>query len=185
MDKGRNFLCGIGMLLVSIGVSFGQTVSLDSAIKSAAGDIQQKVPAQGVIAAPYFGAAGTRLADYILGELAGALVNGGRLKVVERREMDMDLVKKSLQFDMSGEVSDEVAQGIGHFLGAQYLVTGSLADIGTGYRFRVETVQVQTAQKVQSYAALIDKGDTQVYALTDSRYQGVSAGGVRRPGPGT
>ncbi|MDR2740479.1 MAG: penicillin-binding protein activator LpoB, partial [Treponema sp.] len=38
---------------------------------------------------------------------------------------------------MSGEVSDETFQGIGHMIGLEHIITGSIERIGKVYRFRV------------------------------------------------
>ncbi|MDR2798754.1 MAG: hypothetical protein LBB80_10480 [Treponema sp.] len=182
MKAYHRFAVWAGMLFTSMGFSFGQNLSLDEAITGALAGIQQKVPLGAVLAAAQFQAGSPKLSDYVLGELSSGLVNQGRVKVVERQQINVDLVTKSLAFDMTGAVSDESAQFIGHFLGAQYLVTGSMMDVGNGYRFRVETVQVETAEKVQSYTATIDKGDRQVYALTDKGYETVSfSGDLREP----
>jgi TolB-like protein len=185
MKAYHRFMVWAGMLFTSMGVSFGQTVSLDGAITGALEGIHQKAPLGAVVAVAQFQADSPKLSDYVLGELSGGLVNRGQVKVVERQQINMDLVTKSLAFDMTGAVSDESAQFIGHFLGAQYLVLGSMMDVGNGYRFRVEMVQVETAEKVQSYTATIDKGDRQVYALTDEGYAKGSTGRTGPSGSGT
>jgi formylglycine-generating enzyme required for sulfatase activity len=142
--------------------------ALKTAVAAAVEDIGRKVPAGATVALPSFrgpSEGDVKLSDYVLGELTALLVNGGRFKVVERRERDIRLVRESLLFDASGDVSDESAQGIGHFLGAEYLITGSLIDAGSAYRLRVETVKVSSAEKVQAYAADIAKSDSQTALL--------------------
>jgi hypothetical protein len=44
------------------------------------------------------------------------------------------------------DVSDESAQRIGHQLGAQSIVSGSLTNLGDAYRFRVKVINVETAR---------------------------------------
>ena len=48
---------------------------------------------------------------------------------------------------MSGSVSDESAQSIGRFFGAEVIVTGRLTYIGGVYRYQVNTVDVETARR--------------------------------------
>ncbi|MDR1985815.1 MAG: hypothetical protein LBP88_02445, partial [Treponema sp.] len=110
--------CGFAVLVLlfaSAGLGFGQTVSLEGAIAGALEGIHQKAPAGAVAAVAQFQADSPKLSDYVLGELASGLVSRGRVKVVERQQINMDMVQKSLAFDMTGMVSDESAQFIGHF----------------------------------------------------------------------
>ncbi|MHC6204687.1 hypothetical protein ACYULU_16020 [Breznakiellaceae bacterium SP9] len=175
------------MFSALVGVpAFAQTnMALDTAIQNAARDVQAELPANAVAAIPYFkvqlqGTDTVKLSDYVLGELTGPIVNGKRLKMVEWR--DLDVVRKSLKFDMSGEVSDDSAQGVGHFLGAQYLITGSFTDIGTVYKFRLEAVETKTVQKVWVYSVNVAKSDERVVSLLQKTSVPQWAPDLSRPG---
>jgi hypothetical protein len=50
-----------------------------------------------------------------------------------------------MDFQMSGEVSDESAQSIGRKLGAQIIVSGSIAPLGDLYRLRIRAIEVESA----------------------------------------
>jgi hypothetical protein len=50
-----------------------------------------------------------------------------------------------MDFQMSGDVSDSSAQAIGRLLGAQSIVSGSIEDMGTHYRIRFRTIEVESA----------------------------------------
>jgi hypothetical protein len=104
-----------------------------------------------------------QLSDYLIAELSSRLVNTGRFKVLERQKINMSVVKSSLIFDASGDVSDESAQGIGHFLGAQYLVIGSLKLYGQQIQFYVETVKAEDSQKVASYSKPISRNELSAF----------------------
>ncbi|MDR1985421.1 MAG: hypothetical protein LBP88_00425, partial [Treponema sp.] len=84
------------LLFASAGLGFGQTVSLEGAIAGALEGIRQKAPAGAVAAVAQFQADSPKLSDYVLGELASGLVSRGRVKVVERQQINMDMVQKSL-----------------------------------------------------------------------------------------
>jgi len=82
------------------------------------------------------------LSDFIMEELAAAL-DGHGIEVADRR--NLDLVMRELDFQMSGLVSDETFQGIGHFQGAEMVITGQLRDLGQVKRLAVTAIPVRTA----------------------------------------
>jgi ABC-type glycerol-3-phosphate transport system substrate-binding protein len=100
---------------------------------------------------------------YVLEELSTRLVNGKKLVVVDRRELD--LIRQEENFQMSGEVSDESAQSIGKKLGAQLIVSGSLSSMGHLYRFRIRALSVESAAVEAASATDIRTGDTRVAIL--------------------
>jgi hypothetical protein len=50
------------------------------------------------------------LSDYIIEELIGYIINEGKLTVVDRQ--NLETIRKEMDFQLSGEVSDETALGI-------------------------------------------------------------------------
>jgi formylglycine-generating enzyme required for sulfatase activity len=121
----------------------GSTVLLDQAIQKAAAEIEENADLGQRIALLNFSSASVQFSEYVLEELSSCLVRGRKVVVVDRRELD--LIRQEEQFQMSGEVSDESAQAIGKKLGAQLIVSGSLSDIGSEYRFRIKVLNVQSA----------------------------------------
>jgi TolB-like protein len=83
------------------------------------------------------------LSDYIIDELSRILVNSRAVTVVDRRELD--LVREELEFNLSGEVSDESAQAVGKMLGAQAVISGTLTELRSSYRFSVKAINVESA----------------------------------------
>ena len=65
----------------------------------------------------------TELTEYAIDEINSAIVRIGRLRPVERRQLD--IIRSELHFNLSSEVSDESAQNIGRMLGAQTIIMGS------------------------------------------------------------
>jgi hypothetical protein len=55
-------------------------------------------------------------------------------------------VRKEMNLQLSGDVSDDSAQEIGKQLGYQAIVTGSPTNLGDTYRFRVKVINVETAR---------------------------------------
>jgi tetratricopeptide (TPR) repeat protein len=94
-----------------------------------------------------FDAEHENVSNYVMDELTGALVYAS-LEVADRR--NLEFVYKELNFQMSGDVSDEAATSIGKFLGAQYVITGQLIKAGSSYRYRVSGINVETAVQESS-----------------------------------
>ena len=103
-------------------------VSLDEALAEAAADVEERLEPGVIIALLNFSSPSERFSEYVLEGLSEHLVNGGKLVVVERNQLD--LIRQEEQFQLSGEVSDESAQAIGKKLGAQMIVSGTLSDVG-------------------------------------------------------
>jgi curli biogenesis system outer membrane secretion channel CsgG len=140
-----------------------RAVSLDQAIQAAAEIIENDVQAGMRIALLNFSSSSEPFSAYVLEELSTRLVNGRKLVVVDRRELD--LIRQEENFQMSGEVSDESAQAIGKKLGAQLIVSGSLTSMGHLYRFRIRTLNVETAAVEAASSADIGAGDPRVSYL--------------------
>jgi tetratricopeptide (TPR) repeat protein len=101
--------------------------------------------AQGVrVAIVNFDSPSAGMSDYVMEEIAGALVNTG-MTVADRS--NLAYVYKELNFQMSGMVSDETAEAVGKFLGAQSVITGQLVNAGNFYRFRMNSINVESATR--------------------------------------
>jgi TolB-like protein len=90
-----------------------------------------------------FSSPSVRLADYVIDELTGCIVNGGKIVVVDRQ--NLALIQQEMNFQLSGEVSDDSAQEIGRKLGAQSIISGSIEDLGSYYRLRFRVIEVVSA----------------------------------------
>jgi tetratricopeptide (TPR) repeat protein len=127
------------------GVGVTQTVdglSLEEAIEQSASDIAVKLSSRNRVAIIGFDSEDQNLSSYIMDELTGALVEDS-LEVADRR--NLAFVYEELNFQMSGDVSDETAVSIGKFLGARYVIIGQFIKAGDRYRYRVSCINVETA----------------------------------------
>ena len=120
----------------------GDIYSLEEAIEFSAESIALKLPGKSRVAIVAFSSEHENLSNYIMDELAGALVVCN-IEVADRR--NLEYVYRELNFQMSGDVSDETAVSIGKFLGAQYVITGQLIKAGKIYRYRLSGLNVETA----------------------------------------
>jgi TolB-like protein len=85
-----------------------------------------------------------RISEYIITELTSAIVNHKQLTMVSRQKI-LD-IQKELQFNMSGNISDDTAQRIGYMIGASSVVSGSLTRIANIYRLNIQVLKTETAE---------------------------------------
>jgi TolB-like protein len=135
-------------------------MGLDVAIQNSAKNIVRNLAEGSKVAVLNFSASPGSLSEYVLEELSIALMTEQKLLVVDRR--NLDIIRDEMQFQLSGDVDDESAQSIGKMLGAQFVITGSFAEVGTYYRFRVNAINVETAVKSASVSLRVSKKDKQV-----------------------
>jgi hypothetical protein len=136
---------------------------LDTAIREASDYFNTRIPRGNKVAFINISGGYPDLADYILSDLSKHGVNDGVFSVVDRAQLEA--VRSELNFNMSGEVSDQSAQAIGQMLGAQTIVSGSVRRIGTLYRLDVKAIEVQTASVQGQWNRNIPHGMT-IAALT-------------------
>ncbi|MCL2042817.1 MAG: DUF1566 domain-containing protein [Treponema sp.] len=154
--KNRFLIIGslICVLIFGMGKTVSaQTLSLDAAIRAAAGEISTHLDRGSKIAVLSMRSDSLRMSNYLLEELISAMVSHRTLTVVDRAQLE--LVQQELTFNVSGDVSDASAQAIGQMLGAQAIATGSFDNIGSLYRFRVRVILVETAAIQATYSANI------------------------------
>ncbi|MFP3091064.1 tetratricopeptide repeat protein [Treponema sp. TIM-1] len=133
----------------------GEGVSLGEAIEQSAEKIAADLPAGSRVAIVAWESPSAGLSDYIMEELTGALVDRD-MEVADRQ--NLEYVYRELNFQMSGEVSDESARSIGKFLGADLVITGQLTELGGPYRYRANAVNVESAAR-DSVTRLDVRGD--------------------------
>ena len=122
----------------------GDGFSLLEAVEKSAKKIAEELPANSRVAIVAFESENDNLSDFIMEELTGVLVNLG-IEVADRQ--NLEYVYKELNFQMSGNVSDETAQSIGKFLGAQFVITGQLTNLGKSYRYSTNVIHVEKATR--------------------------------------
>jgi TolB-like protein len=136
-----------GSAPTSNGAAAGKT--LDQAVEEAAQNIEARLEAGTKVAALSFDSPSGGLSEYVLEELSGYLVNGGKLVVLERSQLDA--VRAELDFNLTDEVADKSAQEAGRMLGAQYIITGSFQEDVSRIRFK--TIVVESAGIAASSSA--------------------------------
>jgi hypothetical protein len=128
----------------SVSVNPGDTRLLNRAITNSFNTISMNIPVNSKIAIVSIASDSNVDSNFILEELTLAFVNSGRFIVVDRQTLNM--IRAELNFQFSGEVSDETALSIGRFIGASVIITGMVSGNGEMRRLRLRALDVQTAQ---------------------------------------
>jgi len=155
------FVCAL--LLAMGGTLFAQTtITLDEAIFAGSQEIEARLAPGTRVVVLNFKSNSSRFSDYVVEELMTMLVRNGKLFVVDRA--NLALIQQEMDFQLSGEVSDSSAQSIGHKLGAQSIVSGSIEDMNGYYRMRFRTLNVETAA-IQALSSSNVTRDNQIVNL--------------------
>jgi len=135
-------------MAIGVQAAQAQQAVLDDAIRAAADGLSAGIRSGSSVAVLAMESNSTGMSNYLINQTISALVGlqGGRgFAVVSRARLDQDLLAAELDFSMSGLVPDATAQRIGHFIGAQYVVTGSFEPLAGFFRFRMQLLEVETA----------------------------------------
>jgi len=117
---------------------------LDKKIREASNYLNERIPAGRKIAFISIQSDSPALSEYMIDEFITNAVNDNKFSVVDRQQLNA--ARAELNFNMSGEVSDQSAQSVGQMLGAQTIVTGKVSKIGKSYRFNIRALEVETVQ---------------------------------------
>ncbi len=158
MKVRKIFVCAIFALIYTAGV-FAQSgkltiaEALDKASRQFSGNLKD-----GTIVAILGISSGTdALDEYMLDEFTADIVSLRKLKVVTRA--NLDVIKKEMNFQLSGEVSDETMQRLGAKTGAETVIAGTFKNYGTGYRLNIQAFNVTTAAIQDIYRSDIQEDD--------------------------
>jgi tetratricopeptide (TPR) repeat protein len=122
----------------------GAGISLHEAIEQSAEKIAADLPRGSIVAVASFETNDTGFFFFLMRELNDALFDRG-FTVVSRNSLEF--VERELNFQMSGAVSEETAQSIGKFFGAEVIIIGELIDSGGVYRYRTNAIHVEEARQ--------------------------------------
>ena len=144
---------------------FGQSKdgTLDGAIQNAAQQIQDGLNKGSTIVVYQFQSHNQKLSDYVLKELFDKLVNSHKFIVLDRSAQEVINAELDFQFNKSaGMISDDSLANLTKRIGAEAIITGSLDDAASEYRFRIKVIGTETTAAIVSYAVSVDKNDKRI-----------------------
>lgn len=159
--------------LIGIAVSFSQSkgVTIDNALTQAAEKFSSSLKNKTTVAILGISSSYNELSEYMLGELTTDIVQLRKLQVVTRA--NLDVIKKEMNFQLSGEVSDETMQQLGAKTGAQTVISGTFKPLGTLYVLDIQAFDVTTATIQDTYRSNVVSDET-LELLTKKKIVGTS-----------
>jgi tetratricopeptide (TPR) repeat protein len=133
-------------------------VSLEDALAGAVALVEERTRDGDKIALAKIASPLSSLSDFFGSELDSRFSANGKLTVLARGQT-LDQVNAEHELQMSGLVDDQSAVGIGHYLGAQVVITGDFTRFANFSQLSIRAVEVETARVLAVYSAKIDNGD--------------------------
>ncbi|MDR0320709.1 MAG: DUF1566 domain-containing protein [Treponema sp.] len=164
----------LSLLIVTCATVATGPDDLDIAIRDTSDYLNDNIPKGNKIVILNIQSDYANLSDYIIDELIANAVNDKVFSVVDRAQLET--LRMELNFQLSGEVSDDSALSIGRFLGAQTIVSGTISEIGDRYRMRIRALNVETAQVQGQYNRNIAVSKTMTALMRGGRSQNASYG---------
>ena len=171
--KMRKIIFTFMFSLISVAVSFSQSkgVTIDNALKQAAEKFSSSLKNKTTVAILGISSSYNELSEYMLGELTTDIVQLRKLQVVTRA--NLDVIKREMNFQLSGEVSDETMQQLGAKTGAQTVISGTFKPLGTLYVLDIQAFDVTTATIQDTYRSNVVSDET-LELLTKKKVVGSS-----------
>ena len=171
--KMRKIIFTFMFSLISVAVSFSQSkgVTIDNALTQAAEKFSSSLKNKTTVAILGISSSYNELSEYMLGELTTDIVQLRKLQVVTRA--NLDVIKKEMNFQLSGEVSDETMQQLGAKTGAQTVISGTFKPLGTLYVLDIQAFDVTTATIQDTYRVNVASDET-LELLTKKKIVGTS-----------
>lgn len=171
--KMKKIIFTLMFSLIGIAVSFSQSkgVTIDNALTQAAEKFSSSLKNKTTVAILGISSSYNELSEYMLGELTTDIVQLRKLQVVTRA--NLDVIKKEMNFQLSGEVSDETMQQLGAKTGAQTVISGTFKPLGTLYVLDIQAFDVTTAAIQDVYRVNVASDET-LDILTKKKVIGTS-----------
>ncbi|GHV46506.1 hypothetical protein AGMMS49546_34630 [Spirochaetia bacterium] len=120
--------------------------ALSGAMKNVSLQLIEALPQKSTIAVLSIESNDKALSENAVGELELNLVNSGKFTIVERKRLDQIRQEKDLQ--LSEDVSDDSAVEIGHELGANIVLVGTITTTGLQGQIIIRAWDIKTTQIV-------------------------------------
>ncbi|MDR3342961.1 MAG: DUF4384 domain-containing protein [Treponema sp.] len=145
-------LCLIGLAFSTCATSspgaensaVSNSITFDQAIADIATYFMGRLPAASHVAITGFEADTEKLSAYMVEELWNHFDTSGTFVMVDRQNLEK--IQAEMNYQMSGEVSDESARSIGQQFGVQTIIYGRITRIGNEYRISAYATDVEKAR---------------------------------------
>jgi len=131
---------GRGSVTPSGGLQSAEFDYIANAVYQAAEEIIETIPDGATLVVLSISSADEIQSELIMDELTNLLFRTRKFKLVDRK--DLDVIRREIAFQYSGDVDDNSAVSLGKMLGASIVITGSVS----GRSLRVKALDVETAE---------------------------------------
>jgi TolB-like protein len=147
-------------------VNAQQQFAIDDAMNDYAINLEKFIPKDKGIAVVAFETDNENLANYFIDTMSEYIWEKCKVDIYERSRIEA--LQKELNFSLTGNISDETAQKIGHLIGVGTIVYGSMRKIGNDYRMAIRATTVETGRMLfpKSYDL---KNDTRLAGLLENK----------------
>jgi hypothetical protein len=123
---------------------FGQkTFTLDEAIKDSANYFIEVLEPGTEIAVMNFSAS-PAVSNYVIADITAYLVNSRKFSVITRDDLELRIIRKELNFQLSSDVDDKSAKDIGHILGLSTIILGKLDRFGNMWKMEIKALEAES-----------------------------------------
>jgi len=146
------FLSGPQMAEAQIG-----GISLDSALRDFSAYSVGKLPVNSITAVDILDTPVQRLGNYIADKLTDLLVNLVGLRIVSRQDFERVLAEQNVQASMN--FNDDTTAKIGHIMGWQNIIFGTVEPLQNAYHLSLRAVDVESGTLLGSKTYLLAGND--------------------------
>ena len=110
------------------------------------------------------------MSEYLLDEMTIRIVQNKKLTVADRA--NLEAIKKEMNFQLSGEVSDATMKEIGAMVGADVVIHGNLNKIGDIFMLTLQALDVTKATVLDMYRKNVELDDISMSLMKVSMNDG-------------
>ena len=145
-------------------------ITLEQAIDEAAAAFSSRIKAGSTIVVVGISSDSNELSEFIADELSYKIYSLNKLKVAERKSLDA--IKKEMNFQLSGEVSDDTIKQIGNMTGASTVIVGTFKIQRTHYLLTIKALDVSTAIVQAMHRTQVKQSETIINAMANESTKG-------------
>lgn len=151
------------ILTVAICAAVLSATDIETALQQTADQFSASIKKGTTIAIVGISSDSAEMSDFMLDDLTMRFVQARTLTVANRA--NLDAIKTEMNFQLSGEVSDESIQQLGAMVGAKVVVHGKLIPLGRSFNLTVQALNVETAAVIDMCRIRVEPNDTTEYLL--------------------
>lgn len=132
-------------------------VDINEALDTAAKQFSSSLKAGTTVAIVGIASDTEAMSEYLLDEMTIRIVQNRKLTVADRA--NLEAIKKEMNFQLSGEVSDATMKEIGAMVGADVVIHGNLNKIGDIFMLTLQALDVTKATVLDMYRKNVELDD--------------------------